>query len=105
MCFGIKTIDGLIGANFRLERYSNAWVDGIKVKVQLKIGMFKQALCEVIDWSPLSECFMEKAIMSYLARETMAANLKRFLRVTWIYSSMVTWGAHVKEYLPLNQSS
>lgn len=49
-----KPVDGLIGATFRLEGYSNAWVDGIKVKVQLKIGIFKQALCEVIGLLYLS---------------------------------------------------
>ena len=48
-------------ATFRLREYSRVWIGGIKVKVQMKTGMFKQALCEIT----LPECFMQNN-MPYL---------------------------------------
>lgn len=41
-------------------------VVGIKMKVQMKIRMFKQALCELDGLSSLPECLMKKALMPYL---------------------------------------
>lgn len=50
-----------MGASIRLGVYKNVRVDRIKVEVWMKIGMFKQALCEEV--SLLHEYFMGVDIM------------------------------------------
>lgn len=51
------------GATIRLRGCRNARVDGIKVEVQVKLGMFKQTLCQVAA-SPSLGCFLRLVIMS-----------------------------------------
>lgn len=51
------------GATIRLRGCRNARVDGIKVEVQVKLGMFKQTLCQVVA-SPSLGCFLRLVIMS-----------------------------------------
>lgn len=57
----------LKGATIRLRgcrNARNARVDRIKVKIQMKIGMFKQTrVCQVVA-SPSLECFLRLVIMS-----------------------------------------
>lgn len=53
----------LKGATIRLRGYRKARVDRIKVKVQMKLGMFKQTLCQVVA-SPSLGYFLTLVIMS-----------------------------------------
>lgn len=55
--------EALKRATIRLRGYRNARVDRIKVKVQIKIGMSKQALRQVVV-SPSPKCFMGMDIVS-----------------------------------------
>lgn len=48
----------LSGAKVRLGGYGDAVVDGIKVKVWMKIGEFEQILCEVVAF-PLPEYYWD----------------------------------------------
>lgn len=50
-------------ATVRLKKYRNTKIDTTKVKVWMKIGMFKQTLWKGF-LSPLLDCFMGKDLVS-----------------------------------------
>ena len=50
-------------ATVRLKEYRNTKIDTIKVKVWMKIAMFKQTLWKGFS-SPLLDCFMGKDLVS-----------------------------------------
>lgn len=58
-----KSVEVLTEATVRLVGYRDATVDGVKVKVWMKMGMFEWTLCEMVT-SLSSKCIPEMDIVS-----------------------------------------